>query len=412
MAEFTRNSITQLIDSKVTEFINEHELLSNQDRILLACSGNLDSIFALHYLLSKSYNIATAHIDHLTRNGQSTLDAAFLEAEAKRLGIAFYKKAIDIKSIIKNSGNFQEVARKQRYRFFADVMSKEGYTKLITAHHGDDNVETMLMNLGRAGGIKAMRGISPKQDNLIRPFLCLRKNEIQAYVDLHNIAYVKDASNEESDYQRNYFRNEVIPVIEKKDEDWVNQTMKSISYMLKWEEAWNDIVDSLVEKKGALLSINWQSLTSKKTPELYLFHALGKYGFNMAQVDEILMSEQVGKKWQSHSHTLFKERENIEFFNNEILENTASYSWGEVFPRIGELKIEDLRSDKNKVVVPNDIDTSELLIRHKLPGDFVQLRGGKKKLKKLFTDEKWSNYYKLTSYVVARKSEVFWIENY
>lgn len=226
MAEFTRDSIKHIIDTKFNTFNAENKLLSPDDNILLACSGNIDSIFALHYLHSKSYNIAVAVFDHLTREGESTKDAEFVEQVANQLGLPHFRKTVNIKSLVKDRGNFQEVARNERYSFFENLIQKHGFSKLITAHHGDDNVETVLMNMGRASGIKGMRGILPKSDKIIRPFLCLRKNEIEAFVELNDIQFRKDFSNDSSDYKRNYFRNKVIPLIEEKDEFWVQQSMQ------------------------------------------------------------------------------------------------------------------------------------------------------------------------------------------
>lgn len=411
MAEFTRDSINQLIDSKFTSFNQEHELLTPEDKILLACSGNIDSVFALHYLKSKNYNLSVAVVDHLTREGESTKDAEFVKELAEKLGLPYFLKTIDVKSMIKNSGNFQETARNERYSFFNNLLETKGFTKLITAHHGDDNIETMLMNLGRASGLKGMRGILPINGKLIRPFLCLRKRDITSYVHSHEIAFRKDTSNEESTYKRNYFRNEVIPEIEKRQSDWVDQALKSMAYLGKWEKEIEELGSKMILKNGALLSIPISELHKTSTPRLYLHQIISSYGFNMTQVKEMWESEQVGKQWISPEYILYRERETFDFFKRSVLNEQKTYSIGDEIPRIGLMTLEKIY-EKNKLIVPKDIIAKDLVVRYKKDGDFIQTKQGKKKLKKLFTDEKWSNFRKKTSFVVAKENEVYWLEGY
>jgi tRNA(Ile)-lysidine synthase len=319
MAKFTRDSIIDLVGSKVEAFNKQYNLFEKTDEILVACSGNADSVFAVHYLIKNKYKIGIAHVDHLTRNGQSTKDANFVENLAKKLNIPFHLKTINIKELISEKGNFQEVARKERYQFFSDIIQSHNYSKILTAHHGDDNVENVLMNLGRAGGIKALRGILPKNNALIRPFLILRKHEILAYLELNELDYTEDSSNSESDYKRNYFRNKVLPVIENKQSNWVDQAMKSAEYMLDIENELNYLANKLLTVNSNLHSISLNALLEQGNPNLYLFFILSSYGFNKAQVDEILKSNKVGKKWENHDYILFKERNCIEFFKKLII---------------------------------------------------------------------------------------------
>ncbi len=404
MAEFTRDSIKQLIDNKVAAFNSEHNLIQSSDRIVLACSGNMDSIFAMHYLLSKSYTFIVAHVDHMTRDGQSTKDAEFVKKEANRYNIPFFQKRIDVKSLIQDGGNFQEIARNERYAYFAELMKTHQCTKLITAHHGDDNVETLLMNLGRAGGLKAMRGILPKNGPIIRPFLCLRKKEIEAYVDCFEIDYVTDSSNYSAAYHRNYFRNEVIPIIEKKQPQWVDQAMKSMSYLAQWEKIWTNLSRDLYEHKGDVLHIKIENDNQERIDLPVLLQLLQSYGFNAAQVGEMIHCEQVGKKWETSGYWCFRERKTLDVFSKKCVNPDKQFHVGDNIPGFGYLTEEYVMKQ-----LPSDFEqeVNKVMVRKKRDGDFMRTSSGTKKLKKIFTDKKWSNYKKMQTYVLAFEKEVF-----
>ena len=129
----------------------------------------------------------------------------------------------------------------------------------------------------------------------------------------------------------------------------------------------------------------------------------------MVQVEEILASTQVGKKWNAEDYLCYRERESIDLFNERILDKVETYTFDQEIPRIGKLRLEDLYTNKN-ILVPEKLALEELEIRHKKTGDFICFKHGKKKLKKFFTDEKWSNFRKQRSFVVAKGNEIYWLE--
>ena len=410
MAEFTRDSIKAHVQRRIDLYNTKHGLFSPAEKLLIACSGNMDSVFAVYYFLGLGYDIGIAHVDHMTRNGQSTADSKFVENLANQNNTPFYLKQINVSGLVAESGNFQEIARIERYSFFESLMIAHGYTKVVIAHHGDDNVETLLMNLGRAGGLKAFRGMLPIRDGIIRPFLALRKKEIEAYVELNSIDFVIDSSNVESTYKRNYLRNEVIPVIEQKQENWVDQAMQSMEYALEIEQELEQLADKLITSHGDLHSIDISEVESKRNPHLYLLTGLSRYGFSSHQVAEILTSDKVGKKWEAGEYVLYRERMSFEIFKPLQTDSEAEYNLDVEIHGLGMISdVGELGS--MSVAVPASVDRSDLVIRHKRNGDFIQLAAGKKKLKKLFSDKKVSNYEKLTLWVVARESEVFWVLN-
>jgi len=207
-------------EQKVLRFIKENELLSSGEKILIALSGGPDSVFLLHFLnkFKKKFKIklGAAHINHCLRGKDSERDELFCKVICNELSIPFYLLRKDIKSYSKRNKFSLEVAgRKIRYEFFEKVANDNKYHKVATAHNADDNTETVLLNLIKGTGLKGIAGIPVKRNNIIRPILSLTKKEILNYLDKNQFEYRIDESNLSNDFERNYLRNEIIPLIQK-----------------------------------------------------------------------------------------------------------------------------------------------------------------------------------------------------
>ncbi len=207
-------------EQKVLKFIKENELLSSGDKILIALSGGPDSVFLLHFLnkYKKKFKIelGAAHINHRLRGKDSERDELFCKVICDELSIPFYLLRKDIKSYSKKNKFSLEVAgRKIRYEFFEKIADASKYDKIVTAHNADDNAETVLLNLIKGTGIKGIAGIPVKRNNIVRPILSVTKKEILNYLDENRFEYRIDGSNLYSEFERNFLRNEVIPLIRK-----------------------------------------------------------------------------------------------------------------------------------------------------------------------------------------------------
>ncbi len=209
-------------EKRVVRFIKQQQLIVAGDRLLIACSGGVDSMALLHFFDAvKEFlqiDIAVAHVDHMLRGEVSAQDRAFVEKFCKERGITIYSTAIPIPTILEQEGgNSQAICRRERYQFFDEVMNKEQYTKLVTAHHADDQLETMLMALTKAATINGIQGMRPSrifsQNTIIRPFLLVTKREIGEYLERKGGFYREDASNAKDTYTRNRFRHHVIPLL-------------------------------------------------------------------------------------------------------------------------------------------------------------------------------------------------------
>lgn len=208
-----------VLEKRVLDFIAKNKLLASGQRILVACSGGVDSVALLLFLATirekLQIDVAAAHVDHMLRGEQSAEDGRFVNALCNRLGIPFFGGHVPVPAILtEEGGNTQDVCRTGRYNFFSNVMHAEGYTVLATAHHAEDQLETVLMQLSK--GSKPV-GISVKRKmdggTVIRPFLPVMKQELLSFVGGKEIQFREDPSNNSDAYLRNRLRHHVAPII-------------------------------------------------------------------------------------------------------------------------------------------------------------------------------------------------------
>lgn len=205
-------------EQKVIRFISENNLLKKGEKVLIALSGGPDSIFLLHFLnkFKKKYKIEieAVHINHSLRGPSSDRDELFCRTICNELNIPIYFIIKNVKSLAKkNKLSIEVAARKTRYEFFNLVLKKSKLDKILTAHNADDNVETVLLNLIKGAGLKGIAGIPVKRQNIIRPILCLSKKEILEYLEENKFEYRIDESNLKNDFERNYLRNKIVPLL-------------------------------------------------------------------------------------------------------------------------------------------------------------------------------------------------------
>ena len=195
--------------SSFTTYIQRHSLLHPQQKLLLAVSGGVDSVVLCDLCKASGYQFAIAHCNFQLRGADSERDEQFVAALAKQYNVPFFAKRFDTNAIAQAQKTaIEETARNLRYTWFAELLLEEKYDLLLTAHHANDNIETVLMNFFRGTGVRGMRGILPKYDKIVRPLLFASKEDILQYVAAKKLTYVEDYTNAENDYTRNYFRNE------------------------------------------------------------------------------------------------------------------------------------------------------------------------------------------------------------
>ncbi|WP_163972103.1 tRNA lysidine(34) synthetase TilS [Oceanobacillus halotolerans] len=229
---------------RVKAFSQKHNLFTKNATILVGVSGGPDSMALLHYLSTIqaewSLHMIAIAIDHQLRGEESKSDVHYVEETCKKWGVEFVGKQVDVDSFKKKSKlGTQAAARKLRYEYFAEQMETYNADLLALAHHGDDQVETMLMNFVRSSNPKALSGIPVKRPfakgKIIRPFLCVTKLELEAYCKENGITPRIDPSNAKDVYTRNFVRKHILPLLKEKNSS-IHITTQRLSESLQEDE--------------------------------------------------------------------------------------------------------------------------------------------------------------------------------
>jgi tRNA(Ile)-lysidine synthase len=207
-------------------FIEQESLLKMGSTVVVGVSGGVDSIALLHYLLSIKHRwnlfIIVAHVNHMFRGKDSEDDFEFVLDLCEEKGILFEGEHIDVPKFAMEHGLTPQVAARQcRYHFFHKIMEKHRAYSLALGHHGDDQMETIMMRLVRGSYITGLSGIPSKRPfgngMIIRPFLVLTKKELEDYVHKEKLSLRVDPSNFSDKYARNRFRHHVLPALKEEN---------------------------------------------------------------------------------------------------------------------------------------------------------------------------------------------------
>lgn len=228
-----------MLYKKVSAYLREREMLKSGDRVLAAVSGGADSMCMLHLLhqLSRQqgFSLFCATFDHQIR-AEGASDVTFVARWCKNQGIPYYTGCGNVPQYAQRHRlGLEESARHLRYGFLRETAAALGCTRIATAHNANDNAETVLFHLLRGSGLNGLGGISPVQQEVIRPLLCCTRQEIEDYLTRLDIPHVEDATNRDTAYSRNYLRHEVLPLLTAKNPGLVEGLLRTCEGLRKDE---------------------------------------------------------------------------------------------------------------------------------------------------------------------------------
>lgn len=219
---------TLKIWNKINSFCAGKKLCKRGDNILLGISGGPDSMLMLDYFAKmrrpKGFNIFACHLNHRTRGKESNADEIFARKMCAEYGVPFISARKDIPALAKKTKeSVERAARRERYKFFHRAARKFNCNLVATAHHSDDNIETIFLNMIRGINSRGLSGIPEKrkfsktgETTVIRPLLSVSRSEIETYLKINRIPYRKDITNDDEKHTRNWIRKTLVPLIEKK----------------------------------------------------------------------------------------------------------------------------------------------------------------------------------------------------
>jgi len=291
------------IQSKVSNYIKVHHLLKPNQTVIVGLSGGADSVTLLHLLIQMGYRCVAAHCNFMLRGEESMRDQKMVSELCQEWGVELELVTFDTKSeASKNKVSIEMAARDLRYRWFEKIREKYHVDRIAIAHHRDDSVETLLLNLIRGTGVRGLSGIKVRNNMVIRPLLCISKEEIDLYIEDNHLPSVHDSTNDETVFLRNKVRHELIPYLET-----INPSIrKTLAYTTEYLQGANKLLDNYVSKYIPYIddrAIPFTIIDQFLDKQYVLFELLHPLGFNSEQVVSIVRSLdfQSGKQFESVS---------------------------------------------------------------------------------------------------------------
>lgn len=394
-------------------FISRHQLFEPDQKILLAVSGGKDSLLMVHLFKQAGLHFGIAHCNFQLRAEESMRDEAFVKMLAATLDVPFHVTHFNTKAYAKaHRCSTQMAARDLRYTWFEEIRAAEGYEAIALAHHQNDAIETMLINLSRGTGISGLHGIAPKRERLIRPLLFLSREDIETLIEKENIDYVEDSSNLSDHYARNKIRLHVIPQL-KAINPGLEQTFAQ--NMQRFQEAEMIIQQTVLSLRSKLLeetptgvSIQIDAIRTLNPQKLLCYELLKSYNFNESLTLELLaaLDKQTGTSFYSSTHRITLDRHRLIITPLAAQQTGAE---GEQGPGINQIvhpasrqidlpnHVLNIRyaegnsyNTDGKAYVDHELLIYPLILRTRQPGDVFVPLGMKthKKLSDFFIDEK------------------------
>lgn len=444
------------------QYILDQHLFSPGDTLLLAVSGGIDSVVLCELCKQAGYPFIIAHCNFKLRGTESERDAAFVQQLAQNYKVPFLKKEFDTAEYAQDHKlSIQEAARELRYRWFAELLNRETAnvkrqnkneppetwnlepgnedisafcflpsafpTALLTAHHLDDNIETMLMHFFRGTGIHGLRGMLPKQGHLVRPLLFARKQELKQFAVEHQLSWVEDSSNALDKYSRNYFRNQLIPLVQHIYPEAENNLAANLRRFADMEQLYDQALalhkKKLLEYKGEEVHIPILKLQKSEPLHSIVYEIISDFGFSAAQVEEVikLLGSESGRYVQSATHRIIKNRrwliiaaaqaEQAQTLVIDADEDRIVFENGALV--LERLKSKNVQLVDDLAIALIDQGTLQfpLLLRKWKRGDYFYPLGlkKKKKLARFFIDQKLSMTDKEKVWVLESNKKILWV---
>lgn len=422
------------------ERVKNTNLIQPGDKIVVGVSGGPDSMCLLSILVELSreldFEVIVVHINHMLRDVADD-EEKYVENFSQRLGLPFFSKKVDVLKLSKEQKlSCEEMARKVRYEFFYEILERTGANKIAVAHNANDHVETMLLNLIRGSGLEGLCGIKQQNGKIIRPMLEISRDEIEAYLEAHDITAMIDTTNFEEVYTRNKVRHRILPYLKELNPNILTTLYRTSEILSQSRELLGEVIEKeyktvrndvgILKKKAFLeFSENMQLEILRLAIEEFYGSKKDISYENLKNAVRILNTAQSGAIVEILKELKIKiEQDNICFLREikpqEAYEYELKIPGTTIISEVGMkinaeiIPINQLESavfSKNKVVLDVAKVGKKVYVRNKRLGDYFYPTGmtGKKTLKKFFSDLKMPETERNNWPLLVNEDEVIWI---
>ena len=415
--------------SAFQESLLKEKLFSVADRLILAVSGGLDSVVLLDLLSRAGYDLVVAHCNFGLRGEESLRDEAFVRQQAASYGREVLVRHFDTAGYAASHRvSVQVAARELRYAWFSEVAAATGCRYVVTAHHQDDNIETLLMNFFKGTGIAGLRAMLPRQGIVVRPLLFASREAIRAYALERGLSWVEDSSNVSDKYTRNYFRHQVIPLVAQAYPGVLDNLADNVGRFREIEVIYRQAVEGqkkkLLEYRGNEVHIPVLKLLQSEALGTLLYEILSPYGFSPQQAEACreLLASPSGRYIVSATHRVLKNRRFLiitplettvaTHVLVEAADTTVAFADGLLrLQRLAAERVGGLDQGPRVALLDASAVRFPLLLRPWKTGDYFYPLGmrKKKKLSRFFIDNKLSVAQKEKVWVVEMDKKIVWV---
>ena len=417
------------LELKVRDFITKESLLPNGCRVIVGVSGGADSVALLRILLSLGYDCHAVHCNFRLRGDESERDCRFTEELCRQLGTELTVCGYDTSGYASQNGiSIEMAARELRYRDFGRIMKEQGAGAVCIAHHQDDSVETVLLNLTRGTGLKGLTGIKPRNGDIVRPLLCASRKEIETYLTEIGQPFITDSSNLETDFTRNRIRLMLLPLMREINPSAGSAILSTARHLqqayLFYTASVAETRRKVVSERNGNLEIDIDALRQAPSVEGFLFEILSPAGFNDASINGIAASldSQPGTRFLSESHILLKDRGKFILMplKKEEPETVSILTINGFTVQLPDRRRISVRIEEKGAPVSRDADTATfdadmlpdtLTVRQWRKGDWFIPFGmkGRRLVSDFMTDRKMNLAEKHSQLVVTGGDDIVWV---
>lgn len=422
------NKMMHEFEHKVSELINKEHLLPTGGLVIVGLSGGADSVALLSALSASGYKCMAAHCNFGLRGDEADRDQQHAMTIARQLGAEWMCVKFDTKAYMQQHGVSAEMAcRDLRYNWFRELMSETGAAAIAVAHHRDDNVETLLLNLMRGAGVHGLRGMKPRNGDVIRPMLECSRDEVLAYLSDKGLEYITDSSNLVNDVKRNRIRNIILPLINAELPGATEAMARSIDALRDNELIVDEARDKAQKQymDGDRIDLKALFDDHPATAQALLFELLYPIGFNATLIRDIgsafLVGNSgrrfnIGKKTALLDHGSLILNITNDSQSNELIIKLTDSSTLPPWLKMERITPAEFKPERNPNIMYMDATeadngSNKWALRHWREGDRMIPFGmnGSRKLSDIFSDAKLSVAEKDKVWILTCNEKITWL---